>query len=68
VSAIDTGTPTIAVGAGQAVQVYARGRIVASAVRHGRGWTLMLGSQQHEAATLDGVLVLLGLLPDHHRR
>ncbi|MEV0843593.1 hypothetical protein AB0I55_29120 [Actinocatenispora sera] len=67
-SAIDTRTPTIAVGTGQTVQVYAQGRIVASAVRHGRGWTLMLDGQQHQAATLDGVLTLVGLLPDHHRR
>lgn len=59
--------PTLAVGVGQTVQVHARGRILAAAVRHGRGWSVMIDGRQHETATLEGVLVLLNLLPTHRR-
>jgi len=67
VSAIDTRTTTVAVGAGQTVQIYAHGRILASAVRHGHCWTLFLDGRKHQAPTLDAVLSMLGVLPDHHR-
>lgn len=64
-SAADIG---MVVGTGQSVQVQAHGRIVATAVRTGRGWGFLVGRHRYEAVSLDGVLVLLGLLPDHHAR
>lgn len=59
--------PTIAVGTGQTVQIHGRGRLLAAAIRDGRGWTVNTGSERHQVATLDEALTALGLLPDHHR-
>lgn len=63
-----SGDAGVVVGTGQSVQVHARGRIVATAVRTGRGWSFLVGRHRYEAVSLDGVLVLLGRLPDHHAR
>lgn len=59
--------PTLAVAAGQTVQVHAHGRILASAIRNGRGWSVLVDGKQYQASTLDKVLELLRVLP-HHRR
>ena len=54
---------TVAVQAGGAVNVHAHGRILASAIRHGRGWAVLFDGQRHDRTTFDGVLSLLGVLP-----
>lgn len=65
-SVIDSDLPTIAVGVGNGVQVFARGRIIAAAVRNGRGWHVHVDGRTVEARTLDHLLIELGLLADHH--
>ncbi|HEY3501269.1 MAG TPA: hypothetical protein VGN37_00625 [Actinocatenispora sp.] len=60
-------TTTLTVGDGAYVQIHHRGRIVASCVRHGRGWSAYVDGRQIEAVTLDALLVVLGVLPNHHR-
>ena len=65
-SAIDADVPTIAVGVGNSVQLYARGRIIAAALRNGRGWHAHVDGRTVEAHSLDQLLVKLGLLADHH--
>lgn len=58
----------LSMGPGNSVYIYAAGELSGAAVRNGRGWTVRVhGSVQH-ARDLDGVLTLLGLLPDHHAR
>jgi hypothetical protein len=49
------------------VQIHAHGRIVASAVRTGHGWTTLVDGRRCEAPTLDELLVRLGVLPTHRR-
>jgi hypothetical protein len=63
-----TELPTLAVASGQTVQVHAHGRILASAIRNGRGWSVLVDGEQYEASNLDRVLELLSLLPHHRRR
>lgn len=65
-SAIDADVPTIALGIGNSVQLFARGRIVAAAVRSGKGWHAHVDGRTVEARTLDHLLTELGLLADHH--
>lgn len=64
---VDTTTPMLAVRVGQTVQIHGRGRLLASAVRDGRGWLLNAYDGQHQVANLEEALAIVGLLPDHHR-
>lgn len=61
----------LVIGAGhaaQTVQIHAGGRLRASAVRTGTGWMSVVDGTTHQVRTLDELLAVLGVLPDHHRR
>jgi hypothetical protein len=66
-SAIDSAVPTLAIGPGNSVQVFCRGRIICAAVRNGHGWMAHVDSRMVEAPTIDALLIELKLLSDHHR-
>ena len=53
---------------GQAVAILYRGQLIATANRHGCGWSAVVRDRQVEAVTLDGLLTELGVLPDHHAK
>jgi|GEM_PF-6614296 len=61
-------TVTLSGGIGQCVRIHARGRILAVAVRSGAGWLVNTGPSQYEVGSLEEALLVLGVLPDHHRR
>jgi hypothetical protein len=53
---------------GQSIRIYSGDRLLATAVRTGRGWGFIgLDGHHYESVALDGVLAMLGALPDHHR-
>lgn len=52
---------------GQAVRIYSGEKLVATATRYGSGWSVSCVGQLLRATNLDNALLLLNLLPDHHR-
>jgi hypothetical protein len=54
---------------GQSVRIYLGDRLLATATRTGRGWSFYgADGHRYESVALDGVLAMLGALPDHHKR
>lgn len=65
---INEASTVIASGAGQTVQVHHLGRIRAAAVRTAGGWLATVDGTTCRVTSLDELLMVLGILPDHHRR
>lgn len=62
-------TTSLVVEPGQSVRVYIGSRLLAIATRTGRGWSFYgADGHRYEAVAMDGVMSMIGALPNHRRR